>query len=209
MGYEHGKGANKRVSLVQGDEFFHRVISRDSSVGCSSHIYYYRNSEGVPFEWEMQPGTPKEPPKDEEIPPITPPPAVLSLGLPKPCINNEQPKAKAWLIMLRYWNKIKKNKERKSVKAVGSRGSSSHDTHDCGTEKFEFCGSDSEFMESSSSPRASSSSSSSSLSLSNDPSVQSARLENPEGKANSFHHGTLSCTPWSLSTILVSIARRV
>ena len=207
MGYEHGKGAEKRVSLVQGDEFFHKVISRDSTVGCSSRIYYYRNSEGVPFEWEMQPGTPKEPPKDEEIPPITPPPAVLSLGLPKPCINNEQPKAKTWLIMLRFWNKIKKNKESKSVKAVGSQGSS-HDTHDCGTEKFEFCGSDSEFLESSSSLRASSSSSSSSLSLSNGHSVQSARIESPEGKANSFH-GILSCTPWRISTILVSIARRV
>ena len=207
MGYEHGKGAEKRVSLVQGDEFFHKVISRDSTVGCSSRIYYYRNSEGVPFEWEMQPGTPKEPPKDEEIPPITPPPAVLSLGLPKPCINNEQPKAKTWLIMLRFWNKIKKNKESKSVKAVGSQGSS-HDTHDCGTEKFEFCGSDSEFLESSSSLRASSSSSSSSLSLSNGHSVRSARIESPEGKANSFH-GILSCTPWRISTILVSIARRV
>lgn len=207
MGYEHGKGAEKRVSLVQGDEFFHKVISRDSTVGCSSRIYYYRNSEGVPFEWEMQPGTPKEPPKDEEIPPITPPPAVLSLGLPKPCINKEQPKAKTWLIMLRFWNKIKKNKESKSVKAVGSQGSS-HDTHDCGTEKFEFCGSDSEFLESSSSLRASSSSSSSSLSLSNGHSVQSARIESPEGKANSFH-GILSCTPWRISTILVSIARRV
>ena len=207
MGYEHGKGAEKRVSLVQGDEFFHKVISRDSTEGCSSRIYYYRNSEGVPFEWEMQPGTPKEPPKDEEIPPITPPPAVLSLGLPKPCINNEQPKAKTWLIMLRFWNKIKKNKESKSVKGVGSQGSS-HDTQDCGAEKFLFCGSDSEFMESSSSPRASSSSSSSSLSLSNGPSVQSARIESPEGKANSFH-GILSCTPWRISTILVSIARRV
>ncbi|XWS73238.1 hypothetical protein CRYUN_Cryun02cG0110700 [Craigia yunnanensis] len=82
-----------RRSVIQGEElFFNRIISRNSSVGCSSRIYYYRSSEGKPFNWEMQPGTPKEPQKEDILPPISPPPAVLSLGLPKPCINIEEPK---------------------------------------------------------------------------------------------------------------------
>ncbi|XVF34207.1 hypothetical protein REPUB_Repub18cG0039000 [Reevesia pubescens] len=84
---------------VQGDELlFNRIISRNSSVGCSSRIYYYRSSEGIPFNWETQPGTPKESQKEDILPPISPPPAVLSLGLPKPRINIEEPKPSMKLI---------------------------------------------------------------------------------------------------------------
>ncbi|KAL0646813.1 hypothetical protein Bca4012_045104 [Brassica carinata] len=57
-------------------------ISRSSSVGVSSRLFYYYHhrslNDGVPFKWEMQPGTPINPPPEEIVPPITPPPAHLS-----------------------------------------------------------------------------------------------------------------------------------
>ncbi|KAB1204255.1 hypothetical protein CJ030_MR8G016434 [Morella rubra] len=117
MDHQRCRGADqKRPSLLQGDEFFHKMLSRNSSVGCSSRIYY-RCPEGVPFQWEMQPGTPKHPQKEDVMPPLSPPPAVLSLGLPKPCI--EQPKAQTWP-RLRFWNKTRKaKKERMSRQGLG------------------------------------------------------------------------------------------
>ncbi|KAG7621810.1 hypothetical protein ISN44_As04g026680 [Arabidopsis suecica] len=63
-------------------------ISRNSSVG----YYDERMPEGVPFEWEMQPGTPINTQPREVVPPLSPPPAMLSLGLPKPSISIEEPK---------------------------------------------------------------------------------------------------------------------
>ncbi|CAN1167340.1 hypothetical protein LINPERPRIM_LOCUS34733 [Linum perenne] len=81
-------------SLFQGDEKFrNRVISRDSSV--SSRVFYSRAAAegGVPFNWETQPGTPKnDNRKEESIPPIGLPPAVLSLSLPKPCVVGDETK---------------------------------------------------------------------------------------------------------------------
>ncbi|CAH8382946.1 unnamed protein product [Eruca vesicaria subsp. sativa] len=63
-------------------------ISRSSSVGVSSRLFYYYHhrslDDGVPFKWEMQPGTPINPPPQEIVPPITPPPAHLSRSLTKP-----------------------------------------------------------------------------------------------------------------------------
>ncbi|CAI0393984.1 unnamed protein product [Linum tenue] len=100
-----GRPAETRsTSVLQGDEtFYNRVISRDSTSSAaaaarcpSSRVFYYRSAaEGVPFNWETQPGTPKNPPKEEAIPPISPPPAVLSLSLPKPSIINHHVNANA------------------------------------------------------------------------------------------------------------------
>ncbi|MFS7935961.1 hypothetical protein Hanom_Chr05g00409741 [Helianthus anomalus] len=59
-----------------------KALSRDYSVGQSSSTYYRSTAnEGVPFDWEMQPGTPKHRPREEVIPPPTPPPAMQSLAL--------------------------------------------------------------------------------------------------------------------------------
>ncbi|KAJ6372383.1 hypothetical protein OIU76_026803 [Salix suchowensis] len=83
----------RKTSVHQGDNFFSgRVISRNSSAGCSSRIFYNRSAEGVPFKWEMQPGTPRDPPREEIIPALSPPPAMLSLGLRKPCSDMEETK---------------------------------------------------------------------------------------------------------------------
>lgn len=201
--YEVRRGMQiKRASVLQNDELFlNRIISRNSSVGCSSRVYYYRSSEGVPFQWEMQPGTPKDPPKEEVLPPLSPPPAVISLGLPKPCINEEPSKPPTSRpLRLRFWRRSKKNKSKEN-----GGGGESDDKDD---QKAEFCSSDCEFM-ASPSPRNSSSSSSSSRSFSNGfyRNSSSSRLQSPARE--SFRRPALSCSPWNVSAILVSIARRV
>lgn len=62
-----------------------KTLSRDASVGQSSCIYYRStNNEGVPFDWEKQPGTPKHRPREDTIPPPTPPPAMQSLAFSRP-----------------------------------------------------------------------------------------------------------------------------
>lgn len=83
-------------------------ISRESSIGQSSRIFYYRRGEGVPFEWERQPGTPKINPSKEDVniinTPLSPPPSFQNLGLPKPCFHDHESKRfKVWLS-----NKMKK-----------------------------------------------------------------------------------------------------
>ncbi|KAJ9141394.1 hypothetical protein P3X46_031934 [Hevea brasiliensis] len=207
MDCEHGCVAEKRgvVSVLHGDEFFfNRVISRNPSVGCSSRVFYYRSgAEGVPFQWEMQPGTPKDPPKEEIIPPLSPPPAVLSLGLPKPCIGIDQEPSKFSLrSRLKFWKHIKKTKR---GSRLGSRSENAAGVSDT-FERFEFCSSDGEFMMRNSPRNSSTSSSSSSLSSSNGHYIQSSRSESP---ARDSMQGIYACSPWNFTSILVSVARRV
>lgn len=131
MDYDHKRG----VSLIRYDQmFFHRIISRDSSIGCSSRIYYYRSSEGIPFNWEMQPGTPKEPQKKDVLPPISPPPALLSLGLPKPRIDVVKENKGSKLKVFKFWkrsrnnnNKNKKIDDHQSIKYSNYETCSSDD----------------------------------------------------------------------------------
>ncbi|CAN7033207.1 unnamed protein product [Brassica rapa subsp. trilocularis] len=81
-------------------------ISRNSSIG---YYYHRRSSEGVPFKWEMQPGTPISSQPGEIIPPISPPPMMLSLGFPKPSISVEEPKQSVFpaKLKLRSWKHIR------------------------------------------------------------------------------------------------------
>ncbi|XP_015887184.3 uncharacterized protein LOC107421988 [Ziziphus jujuba] len=206
MAYEIRKGMQKRPSVLQGDQLFlNRIISRNSTVGCSSRVYYYRSSEGIPFEWEMQPGTPKDPPKEEALPPLSPPPAVISLGLPKPCILNLEPKTPSrsiWLI--RFWKKCKKNKHKISSKFENNVGGDLQSDNKY-YEKEEFCGSDHEFM--ASQRHSSTSSSSSPMSFSNGFDMESSsRMRSP---ARDSFRRPLSCSPWNFSAIMVSNAKRV
>ncbi|XVE98768.1 hypothetical protein REPUB_Repub03eG0137300 [Reevesia pubescens] len=184
----------------KGEElFFNRIISRNSSVGCSSRIYYYRSSEGIPFNWEMQPGTPKEPQKEDILPPISPPPAVLSLGLPKPCINIEEPKP-LMKLRFKFWKQGKKNHgNRKLHQAKGDN----LEVIESKYSNYEMCSSDDgEFM---GSPRISSSSSSSSFSFSNGLSFRSSRLPSPSRELSLDRH--YGCSPLNFSSILVRVQR--
>lgn len=76
------------VSVFQGDGVcINRILARsESSVGRSSRVFY-RPNEGVPFRWEMEPGTAKKPQEEEIIPPICPSPLMQSLGLPLPNLD--------------------------------------------------------------------------------------------------------------------------
>ncbi|CAN7071725.1 unnamed protein product [Brassica oleracea var. botrytis] len=80
-------------------------MSRNSSIG----YYYQRRSEGVPFKWEMQPGTPINTQTTEMIPPLSPPPAMLSLGFPKPSISVEESNHSVFpaKLKLRKWKYIR------------------------------------------------------------------------------------------------------
>ena len=195
---------DRRRSVIQGEElFFNRIISRNSSVGCSSRIYYYRSSEGIPFNWEMQPGTPKKPQKEDILPPISPPPAVLSLGLPKPRINIEEPKPSMKLRTFRFWKQGKKNHgNKKLVEAAGSKGDNLDVTDQSDKySNYEMCSSDDgEFM---ASPCISSSSSS--FSFSNGLSFRSSRLPSPSRDLSLDRH--YGCSPLNFSSLLVRMSR--
>ncbi|KVI11811.1 hypothetical protein Ccrd_009771 [Cynara cardunculus var. scolymus] len=79
---------NRDFSVHQSPSSVIKALSRDSSVGQSSCTYYRSTTnEGVPFDWEMQPGTPKHRPREEVIPPPTPPPAMQSPSFPRPNVD--------------------------------------------------------------------------------------------------------------------------
>lgn len=80
------------ASMLEGDGLcISRILARESSVGQSSHVFY-RSNEGVPFRWEMQPGTAKNPQQEEQvIPKICPPPLMQCLGLPLPNLDEPEP----------------------------------------------------------------------------------------------------------------------
>lgn len=72
---------NRDFDMHQSPSSTMKALSRNASVGQSSCTYYRNtNNEGVPFDWEMQPGTPKQRPREELIPPPTPPPAMQSMA---------------------------------------------------------------------------------------------------------------------------------
>ncbi|RWW52668.1 hypothetical protein BHE74_00040896 [Ensete ventricosum] len=83
--------------VMQGSEVFcHRPSSGDStrSVGRSSMVYY-RACGQVPFEWEIEPGQPKNPAESVPLPPLSPPPAMQSARLaPWSRLDHPTPSAK-------------------------------------------------------------------------------------------------------------------
>ncbi|XP_031286138.1 uncharacterized protein LOC116144853 [Pistacia vera] len=210
---------HRKASLVlEGEDcFFNRVLSKDSSVGCSSRILYYRSPEGVPFKWEMQPGTPKDPPKEDVLPPLSPPPAVLSLGYPKPCINVDEPPRVSIRSRLMFWKHSKKsqgsnnNNKKKKVQAANNEIFSDNFVN---CDQFYSSDGDEDFMASSSSPgdSRSSSSSCSSFSFSNIRSSHSSRLQSPARESvdrpHHHHHQLSGCSPLNLSSVLVRVTKR-
>ncbi|OIW18683.1 hypothetical protein TanjilG_13435 [Lupinus angustifolius] len=184
----------------QRDKLLSKNLERESSMGCSSRISYYRSGEGVPFKWEMQPGIAKESAK-EEFHPLTPPPGLLSLELPKPCINLHHPKSSAQS-RLKFWNKKtkhgkgKKHQENSNEELVGFDMFSRLD-----------CSSDSESI---ASPRGSSFSWSSSLSIMKGRSSlqSSTNSESPISEVHRRRSLSLGCISINIPRILVSNAKR-
>lgn len=155
--------------------------SRCSSLGCSSRLYYYRRTtEGVPFQWEMQPGTPKDQPYTEAVTLlITPPPAALSLRPPKPARTQGK---QSLFLLFRPWRKQSKSKKHSCLS----------DEFEDGRSRFGSCGSQCEFIQSPCQPKSSSSSS-----WSSSPAAESSA------------HRRLGCGPWRINPLRIVIGRRV
>ncbi|KAG7966171.1 hypothetical protein I3843_08G036000 [Carya illinoinensis] len=104
--------AQTHFILQENQCFVNKILSRNSSVGRSSH-FYYRNPGDVPFNWEVKPGKPKEdhPPHDHDdadifppsLGPPGPPPAVHSEGISRPSVESS-PRLRIFL-----WKKFMKN----------------------------------------------------------------------------------------------------
>lgn len=201
MESKNGNEQKKPISSVlQGDGvYFNRILSREPSVGQSSHIYY-RRTEGVPFKWEMQPGTPKNRPEEEDIiPPLSPPPSVLSLGLPKPCFDHPKrvEQSSVW-----FWKRIKIIHKEKMIQTLTSKGTRNVDPGlNKNDQNFQLGDqSDGEFIASFDNS-CSSSSSSSNSSNSHAMELSSIRRE--------LVDGPFCCSPWNISAILIRTNRRI
>ncbi|MED6191544.1 hypothetical protein PIB30_001275 [Stylosanthes scabra] len=196
----------------QSERGLTKMLSRRTSVGCSSRLSYYRSGEGgVPFTWEKKPGIAKEKSPEEVIPPLTPPPALLSLGLPKPCIHHEPKHSliNTRLMRLhRFWKKGEIiRRRRRSNKKPEQECKNNEDCcydEDVGFLDIDYT-SDSESMMTSS-PRGSVLSSYSSFSSSRSSSLSSM-------VKNNRREGEIYGRPFSLGCfpnvrVMVSVARR-
>lgn len=154
--------------------------SRNSSMSRSSRFYYRRTTEGVPFQWEMQPGTPKSnPPLTEVIPPpISPPPAVLSLGFSKPVrvVQNKQ----SLFVLFGPWRKQPKPKPKPKKNPCPLDLNKNNERL-----RFDSCGSQCELMAESSCKDRSS----------------------PVGESSG--QWRLGCGPWRINPIKIGMGRRV
>ncbi|XP_021912733.1 LOW QUALITY PROTEIN: uncharacterized protein LOC110826404 [Carica papaya] len=223
--------SRRKVSLVERDEFFNKILSRNPSLGYSSRVEYYRSSEGVPFNWEKQPGTPKHQPIHDTLPPLSPPPAQLSLALPKPCINFDDPKPPL-MTKLKFWKQKKKTHEGiKWVKAADAKSNvmmvnGEDDDHKL-MNFYEICSSDGDHDHRFSGNNCSSSNSSSSESFSfsvNENSLKSSSMvgsthdddddddhghdDRHDNDVDDHHtwHNLHGCGPWT--SVLVRAVRR-
>lgn len=103
--------------MEEDDFFLSRILSGVSAAEhFSGPLHGEISPAGIPFGWEMHPGTPKAAAESELIPPPTPPPAVQSLGLPQSKAGAGRDKAKksalkkAWFWIRRH-GKTKESKQ--------------------------------------------------------------------------------------------------
>ncbi|KAK9697515.1 hypothetical protein RND81_08G042800 [Saponaria officinalis] len=102
MEYDSNIKRNKIPSILQSNEMFSsKILARKSTVNSNSSRFYNRAEEGVPFKWERRPGKPISTKTEDHVvmPPLSPPPALLAMGLPKPCMNfidGPKPKPRKW-----------------------------------------------------------------------------------------------------------------
>ncbi|CAN4102140.1 unnamed protein product [Withania somnifera] len=61
------------ISNLKNDQFLSLPSMKNSNV----EVYYGNAPLGVPFKWEIQPGTPKVKILETPLPPLTPPPSYL------------------------------------------------------------------------------------------------------------------------------------
>ncbi|XP_010265443.1 PREDICTED: uncharacterized protein LOC104603170 [Nelumbo nucifera] len=201
------------LSLLQGDEqFFNRIISRDASNGFSSRIYF-RSGEGIPFKWEVQPGKAKSQPETESIPPLSPPPAIQSAGLGRPCIDPVEPAKGLLWSKVWFWKKTRRsqppNKTQTVLREVISDSSGSD-----WVEKLESYSSDTDSI---ASPRHSNASYLMSPVSSSSHGPSSSRFAAPRSQKGADFGGRgsiedldwrLRCSPWNFAGVSICVARR-
>ncbi|CAA3018971.1 Hypothetical predicted protein [Olea europaea subsp. europaea] len=107
-----------QISVLLEGEGFNRILARESSVGQSSRMFY-RHAEGVPFKWEMQPGTAKNPPEKDVIPPLSPPPLIQSLGLPLPQVDEPEEAGSKHSRIWHNWKKMLKKSSQNNSSSFG------------------------------------------------------------------------------------------
>ncbi|KAH7861385.1 hypothetical protein Vadar_025440 [Vaccinium darrowii] len=180
----------KPVKLLEGDGFyFDRLLLKDTSIGNSSRIYYRSTTDGVPFQWERAPGTPKHEMKSEALPPLIPPPGVQRKGLPPRPKNGDyqskesSSKWKGW-----FWKKSKKKRDSNAIQRSVSC--------DVIADKFEMG-----FMSSIHESSFSASSSSSS--------PNRASLHSEVGLRRDSLDPRYVRSPWNITAIFFRVAKRV
>ncbi|KAA0058272.1 hypothetical protein E6C27_scaffold274G005980 [Cucumis melo var. makuwa] len=126
--------SEKPFSLLQANQFFvHKILSRNSSFGRSARLPACGLPGQIPFNWETQPGLPKNQPSETPPPAELPPPSSSAFGLSKtPHVVPKQAPVKIW-----FWNK-QRRKSRRAVKKNGALGSSSSPRRHVDRES-EFC----------------------------------------------------------------------
>lgn len=111
------------VSVLQADKVFVKMIlSRNSSVGNrSSRLKSFRTTAEVPFDWESEPGKPKDPPKRDSFsdPPVDRPPFEEAPEFHAPPCPPPRAagKAASQQAKVRFWRKLI-DKGQKTVKKV-------------------------------------------------------------------------------------------
>ncbi|KGN65459.1 hypothetical protein Csa_020126 [Cucumis sativus] len=171
--------SEKPFSLLQANQLFvHKILSRNSSFGRSARLPACGLPGQVPFNWEAQPGLPKNQPSDNPPPVKLPPPSSSALGLSKtPHVVPKQAPVKIW-----FWNK-QRRKSRRAVKKSGALGSSSPRRH---------VDRDSEFCRKKSNDESSSSSSLSCISYSMSSNSSSASSSDRYNNRRRYKLGSLA-----------------
>lgn len=184
-----------------------RFLSRESSVGQSSRIYH-RSAEGVPFNWETQPGTPKNPRREEVIPPPTPPPGSQTFFPPIKNCADHLSKEDSSHSMHKLWFWRKHWKKQQTHKDFGRRchaGQALSPNLKCKKSDDRFADFGGEFggwFDEYSSISESKSSSSSNGSM--------HQLKD-DCDHNSDDHGVhkpFGCSPWNMTGIMVRVVKR-
>ncbi|KAF8042590.1 hypothetical protein BT93_A1049 [Corymbia citriodora subsp. variegata] len=168
----HGSKAegSTPVSVLEGEgSYFHRIISREPSLGHSSRHYAYQNPGRIPFRWEKQPGQCKfDPPeKGHSNPPrIRPPPILASKIMKLPSWPDhgggpKEPPASSWSSKMKFWRKIKSKKTQLMMPRCKDQARGSDPVSKGSLNGSSFTSSDDNRMSSSSSSSSSKSSSSS------------------------------------------------
>ncbi|KAG9455181.1 hypothetical protein H6P81_008085 [Aristolochia fimbriata] len=118
--------SNTGLQIVKDEKFYSRLISRETSAANNSCRVYYGVAAGaVPFVWESQPGTPKNPISSSAIPPLTPPPSYLFKPKKKNPTKRHHSRSNLFMTMMPKLGFTKKSQISSVFSSTSSSSSSS------------------------------------------------------------------------------------